>query len=112
MTGMVICKVTTYPNKLRYVEFSWDGSNYCRVSQQLIDICDPAYAKFGGLRGYIGPFKLNYLHTDREKLWQLFYHDPDSLYNRIIPKVYPLYVRWIEFWRWIGPQFHNWLGSM
>ena len=88
---------------LEYIIFKWEGGNFCRVSYELVREGGPYI--HGTLFGdwlYVGPYKLRITRWNEDGMFFSCYRDPDSLHNRIVPKIYPVYVRWIEFWRWIG----------
>ena len=99
--AMPITHVETLSNGMKYYRFEWIGGRDLSITDEFIEDCDPAYASFGEKWGYFGPWKLQRIGHQSEWNTTSWYCDFGSLYNRIVPKIYPIYVRWIEFWRWI-----------
>ena len=94
--------ITRLPGRPEYIHFKWTGGNVCLVSEELVRENGPYWR--GNLFSDIfhaGPYKLNVISYRDTNKYYLCYRNPNSLHNRIVPKIYPIYVRWIEFWRWI-----------
>ena len=103
-------EVENYSCGMKYYRFVWAGGVYISVTDELAADCDPAYMSFLGLMGNFGPWKLQYVGDLPEYKSTHWYCNFKSLHNQIVPKIYPLYVRWVEFWRWVvTKQFRWWL---
>lgn len=99
--GWVTTTVETSRNGMRYITCEWVGGDFCHVSVELIREGSPY------IRGrlfdtwfYIGPYKLRVIRWNDNLSYFICYRDPNSIHNRLMPKIYPLYVRWVEFWNW------------
>jgi hypothetical protein len=99
---------------LEYLSCKWIGGDKCSVSEELVRSNGP-YMR-GSLFGnviYVGPYKLNVIRYDDGIRGFYCYRNPNSFHNRLMPRIFPVYVRCVEFVRWIfSKHFLRWLESI
>ena len=101
-----------HPNGPEYITFKWAGGNVLLVTEELVREANGSPHWRGGLFDayfYAGPYKLTVTGYNDDKRYFVCYR-PNTLRNRIMPKVYPLYVWWVALRRWVvTKEFRVWL---
>ena len=101
--GMILVSRTTTRFGMNYYRFWYEGSPDCQVTSNLTSEGDRAYIRLNKNKLYFGPFLLDVVEIQFAggKPFYYFTRRSNNLHNKIVPHLYPLYVVWVEFWRWV-----------